>query len=143
MANPTADVVVVAAGASTRMAGVDKLFAPIGDRPLLAWSLGSFAASGVVDRIVVVAAAERVDSLRAASWLPAGAEIVAGGARRQESVAAGVAGLSGVGRDPDRVVLVHDGARPNVDAELIRRVVDAAATHGAAIPVVPVVETLK
>jgi 2-C-methyl-D-erythritol 4-phosphate cytidylyltransferase/2-C-methyl-D-erythritol 2,4-cyclodiphosphate synthase len=142
MANPTADVVVVAAGASTRMAGIDKIFAPIGDRPLVAWSVATFARSRAVERIVVVAAAERLDELRAAPWLPAGASVVAGGDRRQESVAAGIAAL-GADRSGERVMLVHDGARPNVGSELIVRVIEAAAEHGAAIPVMPVVETLK
>ncbi len=136
------DVVVVAAGASARMAGLDKLRAPIGDRPLLAWTLDAMAAIPSVRRIVVVTAADRVAEVAGATWLPSRvAAVVAGGARRQDSVAAGVAAL-GEGA-PDDVVLVHDGARPLVSAALVERVAAAAATHGAAIPVVPVAETLK
>jgi 2-C-methyl-D-erythritol 2,4-cyclodiphosphate synthase len=67
--------------------------------------------------------------------------VVEGGARRQDSVAAGVGAL-GEG-SPDDVVLVHDGARPLVSPELVARVAAAAAEHGSAIPVVPVAETLK
>ena len=136
------DVVVVAAGASTRMAGIDKLRAPIGGCPLLAWTLDALAAVPAVRRIVVVTAAERVGEVTDAAWLPPRvAGVVAGGARRQDSVAAGVAAL-GEGA-PDDVVLVHDGARPLVSAALVERVAAAAAEHGAAIPVVPVAETLK
>jgi len=142
MARGHADVVVVAAGASQRF-GSDKLWAPIGGRPLLAWTIDRLAASELVDAIVVVMAADRVDAVRSAAWLgPKVATVVAGGARRQESVAAGVATLGDSGHDDD-VVLVHDGARPLVGSDLLERVVAATVEHGAAIPVVPVVETLK
>jgi 2-C-methyl-D-erythritol 4-phosphate cytidylyltransferase/2-C-methyl-D-erythritol 2,4-cyclodiphosphate synthase len=90
----------------------------------------------------VVTAPERASGLAAARWLPTSvAAVVAGGARRQDSVAAGVAAL-GEG-EPGDVILVHDGARPLVSRALIERVAAAAAEHGAAIPVVPVAETLK
>ncbi len=138
-----ADVVIVAAGSSTRMGGLDKLAAPLGGRPMLAWTVEAFTASPLIDRVVVVAAPARVDELRAAPWLPDRAVVVAGGGRRQESVAAGVTELERPGADEMRVVLVHDGARPAVGPELIRDVIEAAAEHGAAIPVLPVVETLK
>ncbi len=137
-----ADVVVVAAGSSTRMGGIDKVTAPIGGRPLLAWALDPFVAAGA-GRIVVVAAAARVDELRQSEWLPEGVAIVAGGARRQASVAAGVAELERMGASGDRVVLVHDAARPAAGGELVTRVVTAAEEHGAAIPCVPIVETVK
>ena len=59
-----ADVVIVAAGSSSRMAGQDKLFAEVGGRPLLAWTLAAFDAAPEVGRIVVVTAADRVASPR-------------------------------------------------------------------------------
>ena len=87
-------------------------------------------------------AAARVGEVAAAPWLPSRVvAVVEGGARRQDSVARGIAAL-GEG-SPDDVILVHDGARPLVSAELVARVAAAAAEHGAAIPVVPVAETLK
>jgi 2-C-methyl-D-erythritol 4-phosphate cytidylyltransferase/2-C-methyl-D-erythritol 2,4-cyclodiphosphate synthase len=136
-----ADAIVVAAGASRRMDGVDKLAHEVGGRPLLAWSIGALAASAVVERIVVVAAAERVATMSEATWLdPRVAAVVAGGDRRHESVAAGLAALEEAG---DRVVLVHDGARPLATPRLIAEVATAAAVHGAAIPVLPVADTLK
>ena len=136
------DVVVVAAGASTRMAGIDKVRAPVGGRPLLAWTIAALEAAPSVRRIVVVAAPDRVAEITAAPWLSRRVHAVArGGARRQDSVAAGVAAL-GDGASDD-VILVHDGARPLVSSALVERVAAAAATHGAAIPVVPVAETLK
>jgi len=135
------DVVVVAGGESSRMAGRDKLTAEVGGRPLLAWTLAAVAAAPVVERIALATADERAALLAAGGWLPSKVvAVVPGGRRRQESVATGVAAL---GPTTDRVVLVHDGARPLASASLFARVAAAAALHGAAIPVVPVAETLK
>ncbi|MEO8230574.1 MAG: 2-C-methyl-D-erythritol 2,4-cyclodiphosphate synthase [Chloroflexota bacterium] len=155
-----ADAIVVAAGSSQRMAGIDKMLAPIGDRPLLAWTLAAIAAAPETERIALVVAADTLPAIRAADWLPAKVvAIVAGGPRRQESVAAGLAALdahratSGTGelsdagdrdaRPTDPVVLVHDGGRPAVSTELVGAVAHAVAEHGAAIPVVPIVATVK
>jgi 2-C-methyl-D-erythritol 4-phosphate cytidylyltransferase/2-C-methyl-D-erythritol 2,4-cyclodiphosphate synthase len=135
------DVVVVAGGASSRMAGRDKLTAEVGGRPLLAWTLAAVAAAPVVERIALATSSERAARLAAGGWLPGKVvAVVSGGSRRQASVAAGVAAL---GPTADRIVLVHDGARPLASAALFARVAEAAALHGAAIPVVPVTETLK
>ena len=142
----TFDAVVVAAGASRRMAGRDKLATEIGGRPLLAWTLERLAAGPEIGRIVVVVAAERVPAIRAAGWLPATVvDVVAGGARRQESVAAGVErlGREPAGSDPDRILLIHDGARPIVTAQLVGAVAEATARSGAAIPVLALADTVK
>jgi 2-C-methyl-D-erythritol 4-phosphate cytidylyltransferase/2-C-methyl-D-erythritol 2,4-cyclodiphosphate synthase len=142
-----ADAIVVAAGRSTRMDGTDKLTVQLGGRPLLAWSLEAIAAAPEVARIVVVAAPERVADVAAAAWLPRSVvDVVAGGARRQESVHAGFVALDGDdddGGDEHGVLLVHDGARPLVTSALVGVVAAATARYGAAIPVVPVAETLK
>ncbi len=130
------------------MGGVDKLMAPIGDRPLLAWTLAAIAAAPEVERIVLVVSGDAVAPIRDAAWLPGSViDVVAGGDRRQESTAAGLrvlTTLDGLGTAAgDRVVLVHDGGRPVVSAVLVGAVARAAAAEGAAIPVVPVVETIK
>ena len=140
-----ADTICVAAGRSSRMGGTDKLAVEIGGRPLLAWTLDALAASPVVDRIVVVTSEERRAEVAAATWLPPVViDVVAGGARRQESVRAGFLAFDrhGVG-DDQGVVLVHDAARPLVEPGLVGAVAEAVARYGAAIPVVPVAETLK
>ena len=148
MALGRAGVVVVAAGSSQRF-GSDKLEADIGGRPLLAWTIDRLASSPLVEEMVVVTAADRVDRIRAAAWLsPKVADVVAGGARRQDSVAAGVEALAELDanvpdKSADRVVLVHDGARPLVSHELIESVVAAVRTHGAAVPMLPIAETVK
>jgi len=133
---------VVAAGSSTRMAGTDKVVAQVAGRPLLAWTLSAFENAPDVERIVLVTSADRVADLASATWLPAKVTaVVAGGDRRQTSVAAGVAALSDAA--DERVLLVHDGARPLVSGRVIAEVVRATQEHGAAIPVIPVAETLK
>lgn len=142
---PGADVIVVAAGSSRRMGGRDKLEARIGGLPVLAWTLRVLASAPGVERLVVVTAASRVGWVGGSAWLPASVvAVVAGGDRRQDSVAAGFAALESLApAGPDRVVLVHDGARPLVSSALVARVAAATAEHGAAIPVVAVAETLK
>jgi 2-C-methyl-D-erythritol 4-phosphate cytidylyltransferase / 2-C-methyl-D-erythritol 2,4-cyclodiphosphate synthase len=146
-ATPIADAIVVAAGSSRRMDGIDKLDSVVAGLPVLAHTLIAIDAAPEVESIALVTAAERIDRIVAADWLPESVRaVVAGGARRQESVAAGLAALDrlgGSGLMGDRVVLVHDGARPLVAPELVSRVVTATAEHGAAIPVVALTETLK
>ena len=63
-----------------------------------------------------------------------------GGATRQASVHAGLEALAG--KKPD-IVLIHDAARPFVSAALISRAIDAAGRTGAAIPAIPVTDTVK
>jgi 2-C-methyl-D-erythritol 4-phosphate cytidylyltransferase/2-C-methyl-D-erythritol 2,4-cyclodiphosphate synthase len=139
-----ADAIVVAAGRSARMEGVDKLAASVHGRPVLAWALAAVAASPEVERLVVVAAPELVAGLERASWLPDRVSaVVSGGARRQDSVRAGFDALPAPSDGSDPVILVHDGARPAVSSALVSAVARAAAAFGAAIPVVPVAETLK
>jgi 2-C-methyl-D-erythritol 4-phosphate cytidylyltransferase / 2-C-methyl-D-erythritol 2,4-cyclodiphosphate synthase len=141
---PGVDMIVVAAGRSTRMDGTDKLVAQVAGRPLLAWTLDAVAATPVVGRIVVVTTPDHVPGIAAASWLPSRVvDVVAGGARRQESVHAGFVAFDRLGGPDDGVVLVHDGARPLVSAALVGAVAEETARHGAAIPIVPVAETLK
>jgi 2-C-methyl-D-erythritol 4-phosphate cytidylyltransferase/2-C-methyl-D-erythritol 2,4-cyclodiphosphate synthase len=136
-----ADAVIVAAGSSSRMGGTDKLAELLLDRPLLAWSVEAMARAESVNSIVLVARDEQVDALRTAEWLvEAGqgrAQVVAGGEHRSDSVRAGVTATEA------SVVLVHDGARPLASSQLADVVAFAAAEHGAAVPAVPVVDSLK
>ena len=143
---PPVDAIVVAAGSSTRMDGVDKLLVPLGDRPLLARAIGALAASDAVESIVVVTSQARREALLAGRWLPDDRlTFVDGGDRRQDSVRAGFEALERSVPDPtgERIVLVHDGARPMPSQPLIERVMAATRDHGAAIPGLPITETLK
>ena len=129
------------------MGGVDKQFAPLAGRPVLAHTVAAFEAAPEVDAIAIVvnpATAAAVAALgRATGWR----KVVAtppGGARRQDICANGLAALTAAGgSDALELVLVHDGARPLVSRALIARAVAAGRAHGAAIPGLPVRDTVK
>ncbi len=140
---PENGVVIVAAGSSTRMGGIDKVFAPLGGLPLLAHALGAAERCDSVGPIALVAAAERLaEAKRRLAGRRFGklVAIVAGGARRQDSVLAGLEALAGAGVE---FVAVHDAARPLVTAALFTQGFAAARETGAAVAAVPVVDTLK
>jgi 2-C-methyl-D-erythritol 4-phosphate cytidylyltransferase/2-C-methyl-D-erythritol 2,4-cyclodiphosphate synthase len=114
--------------------------------PLLAHTLAALARSPLVESIVVVSAPDRRDAVADAPWLPPTVRaVVDGGASRQESVRHGFEALEAAVPDPggDRITLVHDGARPLVSTSLIAAVTASAAEHGAAIPVLPIADTVK
>ena len=120
------------------MHGVDKLDQDLGGRPVLRWSIEAMLAASSVGGLVVVLPAEQIEHGTFAPWLASlGARLVPGGARRQDSVAAGVRASAA------EVVLVHDGARPFVDPAVVDAVAGAARHEGAAIPVLPLVDSLK
>ena len=134
------DAVIVAAGSSTRFGGEDKLFADLAGRPLLAWSLDAYACTADVGRIVIVAAPEMVER---ASALAADAaprhqrDVVPGGARRRDSVEAGLRACK------TRYVAIHDGARPLITPQLIECCIAAAEGKPGAIAALPVTDTIK
>jgi 2-C-methyl-D-erythritol 4-phosphate cytidylyltransferase / 2-C-methyl-D-erythritol 2,4-cyclodiphosphate synthase len=141
-----ADAIIVAAGTSSRMGGTDKLLAPIDGRPLLAHTIAAIERQDEIDAIVVVTNDERRRALVSGGWVDASrTTFVDGGERRQDSVRAGFAALEQVAPDPagDRVGRIHDGARPVVASSLVEDVIAATKREGAAVPVVPVAETLK
>jgi 2-C-methyl-D-erythritol 4-phosphate cytidylyltransferase len=134
--------VVVAAGSGTRLGGdVPKALRTIGGRPVVAVAVDRALASPSIDAVVVVAPARSEDALRRTFADASGSVIVVpGGATRQRSVAAG---LDAVG-DHVEVVAVHDAARPFASAALFTAVVEAVlAGADAAVPVVPLVDTVK
>ena len=137
----TIGAVIVAAGRSSRMGGVDKTFAPLLGAPLIAHTVERFEAHPLVGEIALVLAAESVERGRelakSRGWRKA-TQVCAGGARRQDSVYNGLTAMS-----PCDLVMVHDGARPCVDAATLERGIHAAAEHGAAVAGTPVKDTIK
>jgi 2-C-methyl-D-erythritol 4-phosphate cytidylyltransferase len=130
--------VIVAAGEGRRFGG-PKQFALLRGRQVLDWSLAAFEANPRVDAVALVLG-EAARGAGAASRYSKIIAVVRGGARRQDSVANGVAALK---LGPDDIVLIHDGARPLVTQELIERVLDAALAAGAAVPGLPLEDTIK
>ena len=141
---PTASAIVVAAGSGVRMGGRDKIFDPLPgarEKPALAFSVEVLEGSPHVDAIVLVVSADRVSRCKTLAGERGWSKVAAvwpGGDRRQDSVAAGLSRL------PDAEwVVVHDGARPFLTAELLVRGLRAARQTGAAAAVVPVTDTIK
>ncbi len=129
--------IILAAGRSERF-GQDKIFSELRGAPVLLHSVRAFLVAGVVEELVVVARPGtefRVVSLLQGLDFPV--KVVTGGRRRRDSSLAGVEASQG------EFVLIHDAARPLVSPDLIRRVLASALAHGAAVPVLPVVDTLR
>jgi 2-C-methyl-D-erythritol 4-phosphate cytidylyltransferase len=134
-----AGAVIVAAGSSQRMGGVDKLLAPLGERPVAAHSIATFAAHPAIDELVVVTSAANEAAFREfLAELAPRARLALGGRRRRDSVLAGLETLQGCD-----YVVIHDAARPLVTAELIDAALEGARETGAALCAVPVTDTVK
>jgi 2-C-methyl-D-erythritol 4-phosphate cytidylyltransferase/2-C-methyl-D-erythritol 2,4-cyclodiphosphate synthase len=133
--------IIAAGGRGTRLAADrPKQFLEIAGHSLLELSVSAMASSGRVDDIVVAVPADHVDEVRGQfGRVGIPLVVVAGGRRRQDSVANA---LASVPRESD-VVLVHDAARPFVSRDVIGRTIDAAASFGAAIAAMPVRDTVK
>ena len=141
-----AGVVIVAAGSGRRMAGddglpVDKVFLPLLGRPLLAHTIAAFQECPVVSEIVLVLGEHNLEKGRDLAereeWGKL-SHICLGGERRQDSVKAGLERLSGCDW-----VMIHDGARPCVTPEIAEAGLVRARETGAAVPVVPLSDTVK
>lgn len=134
--------IVVAAGRGERMgAERPKAFLELGGEPLLLRAARAFEAAPSVGSIVAVVPQAQTGLARELlAPLRKLLAVVAGGERRQDSV---LAGLRQVPEGWDGVVLVHDAARPLLDVELIEAVAQQAAATGAALPVLPLVDTVK
>ncbi len=135
--------IIVAAGSSQRM-GFDKLFADLGGRPVVAWSVAAFQACEAVGEIILVTRPEKEMGFRelaqADGWTKLRA-ILPGGAQRHLSVWNGLQNIAS--EAGDHYVAVHDGARPLVTPEVIARCLDLAQQAGAACCASPVTDTLK
>src|SRR5436190_1365723 len=122
--------------------GFDKVFATLNGRPVVAHSLGTFERSDCITNIVLVGRDGQLSELKQLvreHRFGKVSRIIAGGARRQDSVNLGLKQL-----DPGTTyVAVHDAARPLVRQELIEEVFTAAQMHGGAACAVPVNDTLK
>ena len=133
--------IIVAAGESRRMGGVDKVFAPLGDRPVLVWATYAFQKCPQVDQIVVVVSGEKREQCQrlvpGEGWSKV-SDVCAGGRRRQDSAAAGLERLKNCDW-----VMIHDGARPLVTVDLIERGLEAVKETGAAVAAVPLADTVK
>lgn len=135
-------VIVVAAGASTRMKGTNKQLMLLGGIPVLIRTLRAFENSSDISNIILVVRDEdlfEVQMLTHKYMINKISDIVCGGKTRQESVLNGFARL----KETDKVALIHDGARPLVESKIISSVVKALETASAVTCGVRVKDTVK
>jgi 2-C-methyl-D-erythritol 4-phosphate cytidylyltransferase len=133
--------VIVAAGRGVRFGGPKQLIELAG-KPMLAWSIGTFASLPEIVELIVVTEPDFIASMQAVCAAHAGGmpwRVVAGGATRQESVRLGLAALQA----PCEGVLVHDGARPLVSAQDVRAGMQPVRPGTATLLAMPVVDTIK
>jgi 2-C-methyl-D-erythritol 4-phosphate cytidylyltransferase/2-C-methyl-D-erythritol 2,4-cyclodiphosphate synthase len=109
----------------------------LGGKPVLRWSLDAFAAHPAISAGVLVA---NDDVMAAVGALPEGWISADPGAERQQSVANALTALTDW--EEEALILVHDAARPGVTADVIDRLIVALETGEAAIPTLPVPDTL-
>lgn len=136
--------IITAAGIGKRM-GINqpKQYLEISGKPIICHTLEKFQAAKRVDGIIIVANAHSLSIIKdniLNKWPCAKViKVIAGGEKRQDSVAAGLAATP----SSCKIVLVHDGVRPFVSPMLIDKSIDEAIEHGACIVAIPVKDTIK
>ena len=137
--------IILAAGQSSRMGdGPEKQFRRLNGRSVTAHAVSAFCEHPAVTQIIIVCAAERAADLTASLGDLADdprLKITGGGVRRQDSV---LAGLKAADPSAATLVAIHDAARPVLPRAVIDRLLTAMHDGAAAaLPVMPVVDTLK
>lgn len=138
--------VIVAGGQGLRLRGtVKKQYRLLSGLPVLAHTLLAFDRCFEVEKLFLVVPPEDMDDCHGellpelAPRLTTPVQLVAGGARRQDSVYQGLLACE----NQAAIVLIHDGVRPLVSPRLMQDAIEGARAHGACIPAVPASETLK
>lgn len=136
-------VIIPAAGRGTRMgADENKLFLPLLDKPIIAYTLQVFEGDKACDGIVLVVKDEERDRFQeicTTYGIQKVTQYVAGGNERQDSVMKGVRAI----QNTSSLVFVHDGARPFVRRKTLEELAEKATNSGGAIVAVPVKDTVK
>ena len=138
--------IICAAGKGTRMgASVPKQFLKLGSRTILETAAEVFACSPVVDEVIIVTAAEYEDTCRAMfSGEEKKISIVTGGRERQDSIFRALEFLKAEGAGRGDTVLIHDGVRPYVSANLVSEAVKIIESgEDAAVPAIAVTDTIR
>lgn len=135
--------IIPTAGSGTRLnVDIPKAFVELGGKPLCVYALEAFQESPVIDSVIVVGHKDQLNAMEELVQryaLTKVAKVVSGGNTRCASVARGLEAL-----DPDTaIVVVHDGARPFVSAQIIEKVVSMCRSFEAAVAAVAVTSTIK
>lgn len=132
--------VIVAAGSSRRMGGINKLLLELDGKTVLERTVEAFQTNPDIDEIVLTARSEDIEEYtQLLSAYKKVKNIVVGGETRQKSVANGIAACD----ERCTLLAIHDGARPLVSQQIISSTVAAAKEYGAASCAVPVKDTIK
>lgn len=140
--NKIVSAVIVSAGNSTRMGGINKQFLELDGAPVIVNTITMFQRSRLVDEIIIVTRESDIDEIanlvKKYDFYKV-TNIVAGGETRQLSVYNGVVSTS----ENTDIVAIHDGARPLVSLNVIEGTIKAASEYGAAATGVKVKDTVK
>lgn len=129
--------IILAGGIGSRM-GRDKQYLELAGRPVLEWAASAFSGPGGFEELVVVLTPENL-ARHGRDWEARGFRTALAGPARIDSLKSGFRELS----PAIELVAVHDGARPLVGAGLVAETLRAAAKAGAAVPGVPLKDTVK
>ncbi|MDQ2087619.1 2-C-methyl-D-erythritol 4-phosphate cytidylyltransferase [Herbivorax sp. ANBcel31] len=137
-------VVVVAGGKGTRMnMDINKQYVCIGEKPVLARTLSVFEENDIINEIILVVSKDEMfyckENIIDKFDFKKIKHLVTGGAERQNSV---FKGLMEVSKQSD-IVVIHDGARPFVNDEIIKNSIEEVLKFGAVTAAVPVKDTIK
>jgi 2-C-methyl-D-erythritol 4-phosphate cytidylyltransferase len=136
--------VIVAGGKGTRMnMDINKQYINIGDKPVLARTVSVFEECPIVNEIILVINEEEIfyckENIVDKFAFKKIKKLVSGGAERQNSV---YKGLMEVNKQSD-IVVIHDGARPFINSEIVTNCIEEALEFGAVTAAVPVKDTIK
>ena len=140
--NKVVSAVIVSAGNSTRMGGINKQFLELDGAPVIVKTINMFQRCQMIDEIIVVTRESDIDEIAKLVKeydFTKVFNIVPGGETRQLSVYEGVTATSNIAD----LVVIHDGARPLVTLEVIEETIKTAAEYGAAATGVKVKDTVK
>ncbi len=132
-----AEAIILAGGSGARM-GREKQYLTLAGRPMLEWTVEAFTASGLFSKVILALGPENLAKY-GPGWEKAGVFVVPAGATRTESLRSAFKLVS----PGAELVAVHDGARPLVEKALIKACLDKAGEAGAAVPAVPLKDTVK
>ena len=138
----TCGAVIVAAGSATRMLGVDKMMAPLGNNPVILHTLTKFFHAPSISEMVVVTRKDLIEPIKTLceeQGLTKVIGVVEGGADRTSSVLIGCNELT----NKAKLIAIHDGARPLITQKIIEETIQMARETGAAAPAIGVKDTIK
>ena len=133
---------ILSGGSGTRLGSdIPKQYIDVGGKPIIAYSIETFAACKCIDAFVIAAADEWHDLI--AGYLPKDkfCAFSEPGITRQLSIYNGLIVMKSIIKDDD-IVIIHDAARPLVSETIINKCVETALLHDGALPVLPMKDTV-